>query len=64
MPALLAEVVVAWAALGAATTHAGTAPQCWLAGLELGTRILTEAKLDMKALDRVRATAKVGGLLW
>jgi len=63
LSASLAEVVVAWTALGAAARYAGAGPQRWLARLELGSRILTEAKLNMQPLDRVRATAETAGLL-
>ena len=55
--------MVSWAALCAAAAHAGSAPEGWPAWLELGTRILAKAKLDVETLDRVRAAAEVAGLL-
>jgi len=55
--------MVSWAALCAAAAHAGSTPKSWPAWLELGARILAKTKLDVEALDRVRAAAEVAGLL-
>lgn len=54
--------MVARPGLGAAARHAGASPVDRLAALELGTRILAEAKVNVQAFDCVGVAAKMFGL--